>query len=120
MGAADRAVEELQAVVGSELRSVISYHSDGFKRVFMRDDLGPESLENRFERWHDRVMINQLGIIDSETAFDADLEVTMYCLDIATIVHIPQSPHTGIIITMEQGADIGLETMRGVCREFMH
>ncbi|MFB6210818.1 MAG: hypothetical protein ABEI76_04695 [Halobacteriales archaeon] len=120
MGAADCAVEELQAVVGSELRSVISYHSDGFKRVFMRDDLGPDALEERFERWHDRLMISQLGITDSEAAFDANLEVTMYCLDIATIVHIPQSPHTGVVITMERGADIGLEAIRGICRDFMH
>lgn len=122
MAISEGALVSCQKHLGANLRAVVSYHSKGFKRVFMRDDLGPESLEGRFDQWHDYLMISHLAVTDEKAEFPTELEMGIYYhSDLAIwIVHIPRSRHTGIVVTTEYDADLELETLQGACHEFIY
>ncbi|MDY6819579.1 MAG: hypothetical protein SVG88_13045 [Halobacteriales archaeon] len=120
MAAVTSALSDLQAIVGSELRAVITYDRNDFEIVHLREDLTDGSFEAQFEQWHDHLLIYQLQFADTQAEFDTSLNMTMYCLDEMTVIHIPDAKYRGTLITMEPDANPGMVTLRGLCREFVH
>lgn len=101
-------LDALQDLMGNNLRVVASYDREGYDIVYTRGVLD-ERVDAYAEAVHDELVLQGIGRDHLEDLFVAgDLHCSMHRFDEMTAVHFPQEEYTGLFVSFDSDANVGL------------
>jgi hypothetical protein len=112
-------LDSLRAQAGDSLRVVAAYDREGYDPVYVRDDLTTR-MSARADAVHDELVLQGIGRGHLEDLFRAgELQCSMHRFEEMTAFHFAAAEFTGLFVSLDSDADIGLATFAETCEGYI-
>lgn len=107
---------DLRDAAGDALRVVATYDRDGYHLRYCRDDVVDRTAD-RAPAIHDDLVLQGVGRDHLESLFDGgSLHCSVHRFDDLTAFHFLAGDHTGLFVSIDSDADVGLASFTDTCR----
>lgn len=110
----------LEERVGDALRSIVSYDAETQYVVYLRDDaqqkISSEQAEGQIDYFREREGINEAR---ERLGLDTGLQCTVHCWPDRTGLHLPHTPHSGTLVTVDTAVASDLHAFVAECTEIL-
>lgn len=109
-------VDDLEDVVGSGLRSVATYDSGDYERLYVRADIDAEYTDEERVELYKQVEIEGMGYSHLEGLFHTgELECAIYGFEEALMFQFPGDDFAGLFVTVDRDVTLNPESIIQTC-----
>jgi len=106
----------LRAEVGDDLRIVGEYTADGYEVSYARADVESKVMGEMAEQVHGECVLHGINSDYLEDLFElGELRTTAHRFRGGTVYHCVRSDLTGVIVSVESDADLGIDRFEAIC-----
>lgn len=104
--------------VGETLRSVSFYSPSGMEMLHLRDDIDRENIQQRVAPGLE-ILRRETQLEDADALPFPNLNATVHLFDEGVLIHFPQGPDQGTIVTLESDVARQLNQFVKECASYL-